>query len=150
MGNAHPNLVPYQVFAARDGHVIIATGNDRQFKALCAALDLGDCAADPRFASNAERVANREDLCARIEAATARMTKADLLEQLGAAGIPVGPINTVAEALSDRQMAARGMVIEPEGIPGVRTPIRLSDGDTVSDRAAPVLGGGNWRFADRD
>lgn len=149
MGNAHPNLVPYQVFPVADGHVIIATGNDRQFRALCAALGLDRFLTDERFADNAGRVAHRGELCDAIAAATIEVEKAALIERLTALGIPVGPINTVAEAIDDPQMAARGMVIRPEGIPGVRTPIRLSDAETVSGRASPGLGQGKWAFGER-
>lgn len=146
MGNAHPNLVPYQVFPVADGHVIIATGNDRQFGALCEVLGLERFTADPRFADNAGRVANRVELCGAIEAVTAALPKAEVIDRLSAAGIPVGPINTVAEAIDDPQIAARGLVIRPEGIPGVRTPIRFSDSDLVTENASPMLGVGAWQF----
>ncbi|MEC7762960.1 MAG: CoA transferase [Pseudomonadota bacterium] len=149
MGNAHPNLVPYQVFPASDGHVIIATGNDRQFRALCGALGLDRFLSDARFADNAGRVAHRDVLCDAIAAATIAVEKAVLIERLTGLGIPVGPINTVAEAIDDPQMVAREMVIRPEGIPGVRTPIRLSDAETVSERASPGLGQGRWGFGAR-
>lgn len=147
MGNAHPNLVPYQVFPASDGHVIIATGNTRQFRALCGALGLERFLADDRFADNAGRVAHRDELCDSIAVETAGIGKAELIGRLSAEGIPVGPINTVAEAVEDPQMEARAMVIRPEGVPGMRTPIRLSDAETVSDRASPALGQGRWEFA---
>lgn len=147
MGNAHPNLVPYQVFPASDGHVIIATGNTRQFRALCGALGLERFLGDDRFADNAGRVAHRDELCDAIAVETAGIGKVELIERLSAEGIPVGPINTVAEAVEDPQMVARGMVIRPEGVPGVRTPIRLSDAETVSDQASPALGQGRWEFA---
>jgi crotonobetainyl-CoA:carnitine CoA-transferase CaiB-like acyl-CoA transferase len=147
MGNAHPNLVPYEVFPAADGHLIIATGNDRQFRALCGVLGLDDCATDPAYADNSGRVTHRAVLCGRIAAATGALTRDDLLDRLGAAGVPAGPINTVAEALDDPQIAARDMVIRPEGIPGIRTPIRLSGSEIASDRAAPALGDGVWRFS---
>lgn len=147
MGNAHPNLVPYQVFPASDGHVIIATGNTRQFRALCGALGLERFLDDDRFADNAGRVAHRDELCDAIAVETAGIGKAELIGLLSAEGIPIGPINTVAEAVEDPQVVARGMVIRPEGVPGVRTPIRLSDAETVSDRASPVLGQGRWEFA---
>jgi crotonobetainyl-CoA:carnitine CoA-transferase CaiB-like acyl-CoA transferase len=140
LGNAHPNIVPYQVFPASDGHLIIACGNDRQFRALCGVLGLGALADDPVFATNPARVAHRDDLCARIAARTEGCSKAALIADLGAAGVPCGPINTVPEALADPQIAARALVIRPEGIAGLRSPLRFSRSPLVTDRAAPRLG----------
>lgn len=147
MGNAHPNIVPYQVFPARDGHLIIACGNDRQFAGLCAILGLDGVAADPAFATNETRVNNRAALASLITGRTALRPKAELITALEAAGIPAGPINTVAEALADPQIAARGLRIDPEGLPGLRTPIGLSRSPLSLDRAAPRLGDGGWAFA---
>ncbi|APZ55327.1 CaiB/BaiF CoA transferase family protein [Salipiger abyssi] len=147
LGNAHPNIVPYQVFPAADGHLIVACGNDRQFRALCAELGLDGLADDPRYATNPARVAHREALCAMLAEQTAQRTKADLIAGLEKAGVPGGPINTVAEALSDAQIAARGMTIAPEGLPGLRTPIAFSRSELVLDRAAPRLGIGEAAFS---
>jgi len=146
LGNAHPNIAPYQVFAAADGHVIIACGNDRQFRALCGALDLQALAGDPAFATNPDRVANRNALCQRITEATMQRGKAAVIAALEAAGVPCGPINTVAEALADPQVIARDMVIAPEGIAGLRTPIRFSRSPLITERASPCLGQGDWQF----
>jgi crotonobetainyl-CoA:carnitine CoA-transferase CaiB-like acyl-CoA transferase len=146
MGNAHPNLVPYQAFETRNGHVIIATGNNRQFVDLCRVLRLDTAAADARFTENAGRVAHRDEICAAIETATMAWDSDALLTALLAANIPAGPINTVAQALADPQIAAREMVIEPEGIKGLRTPISLSNAPTTNARAAPMLGSGKWEF----
>ena len=143
LGNAHPNIVPYQVFPAADGHLIIACGNDRQYAALCAVLGL---ALQPDHASNAGRVRDRAQLCPQIAEATSRRCKSDLIAALEAAAVPVGPINTVAEALSEPQAKARRMVIAPEGIAGLRSPITLSRSPLVSKRAGPALGAGQWRF----
>lgn len=150
LGNAHPNIVPYQVFPAADGHLIIACGNDRQFQALCGALDLADCAADPALASNAGRVAQRGALTGRIAARTASLPRAGLIAALEAAGVPVGPINSVAEALAEPQVLARGLQIAPEGIAGLRTPIQFSRSALQTDRAAPALGAGGWAFGSAD
>lgn len=139
LGNAHPNIVPYQAFPASDGHVIIACGNDRQFAGLCAALGLEGLAENPDYATNPARVANREALVPRIAAATARRTRAGIIAALEAAGVPAGPINSVADALAEPQIAARGLKIAPEGIPGLRTPIAFSRSELVLDRAAPML-----------
>ncbi len=143
LGNAHPNIVPYQVFAVADGHVIIACGNDRQFMALCAVLGMPSLGTDPAYADNAGRVAHRDTLCARLGTALRDWTKAALIDALDRAGIPGGPINSVAEALADPQVAARAMMIAPGGVPGLRTPIafsrsRLDLGDGAPDLGAPI------------
>lgn len=139
LGNAHPNIVPYQVFPASDGHLIIACGNDRQFAGLCRALGLDGVADDPAYATNPSRVANRVALCDMIARATAAGSRADTIAALEAAGVPAGPINTVADALAEPQVVARGLRIDPEGIPGLRTPIVFSRSKLVLDRAAPLL-----------
>ncbi|MBB1492301.1 CoA transferase [Paracoccus sp. MC1854] len=139
LGNAHPNIVPYQAFPASDGHVIIACGNDRQFAGLCAALGLEGLAENPDYATNPARVANREALVPRIAAATARRTRAGIISALEAAGVPAGPINSVADALAEPQIVARGLKIAPEGIPGLRTPIAFSRSELVLEKAAPML-----------
>lgn len=147
MGNAHPNIVPYQVFPALDGHFIIACGNDRQFANLCACLGLVAEAANPDYASNAGRVAHREALCARIAEVTSARPKAELIAAMEAAGVPGGPINDVGEALCEPQVQARGMQIAPEGIAGLRTPIVFSRSDLALEKASPALGEGDWRFS---
>lgn len=146
LGNAHPNIVPYQVFPAADGHLIIACGNDRQFGALCRVLGVDGLSADPAFATNPARVANRTDLVARLTTATTARPRADLIAALEGAGVPAGPINTVAEALDEPQVAARAMRVTPEGIPGLRTPIQFSRSPLVTEKAAPALGEGRWSF----
>ncbi|WP_373356776.1 CaiB/BaiF CoA transferase family protein [Pseudoroseicyclus sp. CXY001] len=147
LGNAHPNIVPYQVFPAADGHLIIACGNDRQFRALCEVLALPSLAADPAYATNGDRVTNRAALAAILSSATAGRSRADLIAALTAAGVPGGPINRVPEALADPQAEARAMAIAPEGIPGLRTPIRLSRSPLTTEKAAPLLGAGRWSFS---
>ena len=142
LGNAHPNIVPYQVFPASDGHVIVACGNDRQFAGLCRALALGPLATDPAYATNPARVTNRAVLCPLIAAATSARSRADIIAALEREGVPVGPINSVADALAEPQVIARGLQIAPEGIPGLRTPIGFSRSALVLDRAAPMLGQG--------
>lgn len=140
MGNAHPNLVPYQVFEASDGHLIIATGNDGQYRKLCALLGLADLADDPRFLSNADRISNRAVLTDLLTAKTSQRTKADLLAACEASGVPAGPINDMAEVFADPQVVARGMQVTVDGLPGVRTPIRFSDAELAIGRASPKLG----------
>jgi crotonobetainyl-CoA:carnitine CoA-transferase CaiB-like acyl-CoA transferase len=146
LGNAHPNIVPYQVFPASDGHLIIACGNDRQFAALCEVLEMESFAANPDYATNPARVAHRDGLCAEISERTEQRDKSALIAQLEQAGVPAGPINNVGEALSDPQVAARGMQIAPEGIAGLKSPIRFSRSPLELSRAAPVLGQGDAQF----
>jgi len=140
MGNAHPNLTPYQTFEASDGHIIIASGNDAQYQRLCGALSLGDLATDQRFLDNAARVKNRDALTALLEGATKQKTRAQLLDEIKAAGVPCGPINTVGEALDDPQIEHRGMKISPEGLSGVRSPVKFSNAELNLERSAPGLG----------
>lgn len=146
LGNAHPSIVPYEVFPTTDGHLIIACGNDRQFRALCRVLDLDTLTDDPDYATNAARVTNREALRVLISGVTSTRDKAALIASLEAAGVPGGPINTVAEALNDPQAVAREMVINPEGISALRSPIRFSRSELALDKAGPRLGDGDWRF----
>jgi len=146
VGNAHLNVCPYAVFPCADGWFILAVGNDGQYRRFCAAVGLP--ADDPRYATNALRLEHREPLFAAIEAATRAFSQADLLARLEAAGVPAGPINTVAQAFADPQVVARAMRIDaarPDGstVPGVRTPIRFSEAALVTDRAAPMLGSGD-------
>lgn len=143
LGNAHPNIVPYQVFAASDGHLVIACGNDRQFAALCDALGLS---VDPQFATNEGRVGHRSSVVSMIEASTSQLTRAELIERLNAARVPCGPINSVAEALADPQVRHRGIEVAPEGVSGIRTPITFGRSDLTIDKTAPTLGNGAWRF----
>ncbi|MDF2381980.1 CoA transferase [Nostoc ellipsosporum NOK] len=136
MGNGHANLVPYQAFQARDGELIIAVGNDSQFRKLCGVLGL-DYGADPRFATNPQRVVNRAALVPLLEAAIRQWAKADLYEALEAEGVPAGPINRVDEVFADPQVVARGMKIAREGLPGIATPIMIDGERMAADRASP-------------
>jgi crotonobetainyl-CoA:carnitine CoA-transferase CaiB-like acyl-CoA transferase len=147
MGNQHPNIVPYQVFPVADGHVVVATGNDRQWRDFCAILGLEDIAFDPRFVHNAARVADRAELVPILEAATRRFHRADLLAKLEAVRVPAGPINSVAEVFADPQVVARGLHVDlPEPaaaagtVPSIRNPIRLSESPVGAERPAPRLG----------
>ena len=147
LGNAHPNLVPYQVFDCADGWIIIATGNDGQYRRLCVLLGLPDLADHPDYLTNAARIAHRDALTARLTAATRLWAKADLLAACEDQGVPAGPINDLAEVFADPQVVARGTRIEPGGVPGVRPPFRFSDADLALDRPAPRLGeddGSGW------
>ncbi|MEM8538163.1 MAG: CoA transferase, partial [Pseudomonadota bacterium] len=113
-GNAHPNIVPYDVFAGSDGHIILAVGNDGQFQRMAHAFDRADLADDARFQTNPLRIANRVPLTAEIAETFAGFTSAELLQKLQDAGVPCGPINTVEQALTSDQAEARGTVMRME------------------------------------
>lgn len=147
LGNAHPNIVPYQLFPTSDGHLIIACGNDRQFGILCRVLGLPELALEPDYATNPARVSHREGLVPLLETATQRFTRSELIAALEAEGVPAGPVNDVAEALADPQALARKIRIAPEGIEGLRSPMRFSRSHMNTDCAAPALGEGEWRFS---
>ncbi|UES36521.1 CaiB/BaiF CoA transferase family protein [Roseibium aggregatum] len=147
LGNAHPNIVPYQVFPASDGHLIIAVGNDGQFRRLCAVLGLPELADNPRYATNAARVAARSDLVPILTAETSTRARDDLLAALEGEGVPAGPINSVEDVFNDKQVLHRIMKVDlpATGVEGgsvasVRTPIRFRNGTLELDRAAPALG----------
>ncbi|HEX8375531.1 MAG TPA: CaiB/BaiF CoA-transferase family protein [Geminicoccaceae bacterium] len=140
MGNAHPNIVPYQVFACADGHAIVAVGNDGQFRRFCALLDLELLGTDPRFATNPARLAHRETLVPLLQEAVLRLTRADLLAACEGQGVPAGPINDMADVFADPQVVARRLRIDPGGVPGVRTPILFSDAPLSLDAPSPHLG----------
>jgi crotonobetainyl-CoA:carnitine CoA-transferase CaiB-like acyl-CoA transferase len=110
LGNAHPNIVPYRDFATADGHVLVACGNDGQFRALCGFLGLDEAAADPRFATNAGRMQDRVELEATLQAAIARWSSAAFFTAMTEAGVPGGPINRIDQTLSDPQIVARDLV----------------------------------------
>ena len=145
LGNAHPNITPYAVFPVSDGWFILAVGNDGQFRRFCAAMGLDALAQDARFTSNALRLEHRAVLEVLIGEATRLHPRDDLLTLLETAGVPAGPINTVADALADPQIIARAMqqqFVAPDGqhIAGVRTPIRFKHMALKLGAAAPRLG----------
>ena len=139
MGNAHPNLTPYQVFDCADGFIIIATGNDAQYRRLCNVLGLPEMAEAAEFRANADRIANRAELARRLTEKTLTWEKAALLAACEGAGIPAGPINDMAEVFADPQVLARGMRAEARGVPTVRPPFRFSGADWAPDRPSPRL-----------
>jgi crotonobetainyl-CoA:carnitine CoA-transferase CaiB-like acyl-CoA transferase len=147
MGNAHPNIVPYQVFPVADGHVIVAVGNDGQFARFVAVLGRPELAQDERFNSNAGRVGNRAELVPLLTELTLKTTRDALLSALEIQGVPAGPINTVADVFADPQVLARGMKIDlpaPDAkagtIPSVRSPIVLDGKPMAAERPSPRLG----------
>ena len=146
-GNAHPNIVPYESFPARDGTFLIASGNDSQFKKLCEVLGGGDLAADPNYATNALRVQNRERLVAELSKRTRALPLAGILASLEAAGVPAGPVNSIDAVFADPQVRARGLQIasasewaQGGAIPGLRTPLVIDGARVGTKRAAPRLG----------
>jgi formyl-CoA transferase len=144
-GNAHANIVPYQVFAAADGHVIVAVGNDAQFVKFCEVAGRPELACDPRFVRNADRVRHRGTLVPLLEAIVRERPMSSWVDALDAAGVPCGPINDIAHALADPQVAARGLRIDlPHALAGhvplVANPIKLSGTPAGYERAPPLLG----------
>jgi crotonobetainyl-CoA:carnitine CoA-transferase CaiB-like acyl-CoA transferase len=139
-GNTHPNIVPYQLFEASDQPIIIAVGNERQFARLAGMCGHPEWPTDQRFASNAARVANRDEMVRLVSEAIAQKTASEWLEQLEAAGIPAGPINHVTQALSDVQAQHRQMVRMIAGTPLVGSPVRMDGARADSDLPPPALG----------
>jgi len=146
MGNAHPNLAPYQPFATADGAVVIAVGNDGQFRALATAVGQAALADDARFKTNADRVAHRVGLAEALRPALAGKTTADWISALEAAGVPCGPINPIDKVFEEPQAVARGLVVEQvrsdlsQPIRTVASPIRLSETPVAYRSAPPALG----------
>ncbi len=144
MGNAHPNLVPYQVFRVADGELVIAVGSDQQFARLAAVLGVAELAKDARARSNADRVQHREFVIGRLQERCLLWNRDPLTAALTEQGIPVGPINNVAQVFADPQVLARSMVSvarlgDGRSVPAVRLPVRMA-GLSGSGRAAPRLG----------
>lgn len=145
MGNGHPNIVPYQDFETADGNVIIAVGNDSQFRALCAVLERADLGAHPDYASNAMRVAKRAVLVPLLNALTRAHRSAELLARLETAGVPSGPVNDLEATFDDPQVKARSLRLNlPHAsagtVPSVASPLRLSGTPVQYRRAPPMLG----------
>lgn len=145
LGNAHPNIVPYQDFPTADGDFILTVGNDSQFRKFAEVAGQPGWADDPRFVSNKQRVANRAVLVPLIRQATVFKTTAQWVEQLEAVGVPCGPINELAQVFADPQVQARGLAFElPHALAGlmpqVGSPIRLSETPVEYRRAPPLLG----------
>jgi crotonobetainyl-CoA:carnitine CoA-transferase CaiB-like acyl-CoA transferase len=138
LGNAHPNIAPYEAYPVADGWVIVAVGNDTQFQRFAALIGLPE---RDRWRTNAGRVEDRAALSPAVAALTRGWSRDALLAALEIEGVPAGPINTVAQALADPQIAARGMVLDlGEGLKGLRTPIRFSDAELAPARRSPMLG----------
>src|SRR5215217_1669941 len=147
IGNAHPNIVPYQVFTVADGYIIIATGNDSQYVKLCGVLGAPELAKHPSYIDNKARLSNRAELVGKLTALTVKFNMQDLADKLEAVGVPAGPINTLDQVFDDPHVKHRGMKLDlPSAfakagtIPGVRTPIVVDGKPMAAERPAPRLG----------
>jgi formyl-CoA transferase len=139
-GNTHPNLVPYQPFEASDRPLVIAVGNDRQFARLVEIAGQPQLATDPRFATNAARIANRAEIVRLIGEAIRTRPAAYWFDKLEEAGIPAGPINRISEALADVQAQHRQMMRTIAGVPMVGSPVRFDGERADAELPAPALG----------
>lgn len=145
MGNAHPTVLPYQVFETADGHIIIAIGNDMQFAKFARIAGLADMAEDERYITMAGRIRNRETMIPRIMAAIKTRTSSEWIKQLEAASVPCGPINTIDQVFADPQVKARGLAVTLESADAgavrlVGNPVKLKSGASTSQKAPPKLG----------
>lgn len=145
LGNAHPNIVPYQAFETADGHIILAIGNDAQFARFCELGGRAELAADERFAKNSARVRHREVLVPVVAEIMRQRTSAEWLDALNQRGIPCGPINQLDQVFDDPQVQHRGLKLELEhpvagSVASVANPIRLSRTPIEYERAPPLLG----------
>ena len=146
LGNSHPNVVPYTVYPAKNGHIIISCGNDRQFQKLCAAFEQPELASDPRFVTNEARNNNRDAIDSTIAAETSKLEKQQIISLLEQAGVPCGPINTIREVFEEPHVVARGSEVAQHRADGAhfRTigfPAKLSDTPASYRRPPPQLGG---------
>ncbi len=144
-GTAHPNLVPYQVFATRDGHLMLAVGNDRQFRSCVAILGVAELADDDRFSRNADRVENRDQLLPLLAAEFGAASTAHWLAEFLSASVPAGPINNIADVLTDEYARERKLVrtikhASSEAMPTVSNPVRFSETPVHYEAAPPLLG----------
>lgn len=145
MGNAHPNIAPYEVLPVNDGHFILAVGNDGQFGKFCGVVGLDALAKNPDFATNSARVANRAALREHMVAALAAFTRDEVLAKLETAGVPASPINTIGQMFEDPQAVARGMRMDLDdghgnALPSVRAPMVMSETPLAYSRPSPRLG----------
>ncbi len=144
-GNAHPNIQPQDVFAARDGHLALAVGNDEQFARFCDVLERPDLAADERFKTNAGRVRNSAVLTPLIAEVLAVRDRDHWVHACARAGVPCGPINTIPEVFADEQIRHRGMLIQiahavAGAVPQVASPMRFKNAPLAHERPPPLLG----------
>ena len=144
-GNAHPNVIPYQVFACSDGHIIVAVGNDSQFRKFCEALGVSDLGSDERFATNSNRIRHRAALIPLLEPLVKLRTRDEWVNALEAAGVPCGPINNIDQVFENPQVKARGIKVDiphplAGSVPQVASPMRFSETPIEYHTAPPTLG----------
>nr|WP_303827808.1 CaiB/BaiF CoA-transferase family protein [Asticcacaulis taihuensis] len=154
LGNAHPNIAPYQVFKVSDGHIIVAVGNDGQFQKFCAALGAIDIAANPDYATNAQRVGVRLALQVELEPFLVQKTRSQWLEALEAAGVPAGPINRIEDVFNDPQIIHRGLKLDltaADGskVTGVASPIVINGERMSATSPSPMLGTGQAQWTSK-
>jgi crotonobetainyl-CoA:carnitine CoA-transferase CaiB-like acyl-CoA transferase len=147
IGNAHPNIVPYQVFSVADGYIIIATGNDSQYQKLCGVLGAPEMAKDPAYIDNKARLANRAELIGKLTTLTMTFKMQDLADKLEQVGVPAGPINNLDHVFDDPHVKHRKMRLDipnafakAGSIPGIRTPIVVDGQPMAAEHSAPRLG----------
>lgn len=145
-GNGHPNIVPYQTFSCNDGEILLAVGNDQQFKKTCRLLDLADLAEDDRFKSNSERVINRNSLIPKLAKTFLTQSCQQWLKILHNAGVPCGPVNNIKQALDDPQVKHRNLLFEMvdknnQKVPQIANPLKFSKLDLSYQLPPPILGG---------
>ncbi|MDB9726987.1 CoA transferase [Amylibacter sp.] len=144
-GNNHPNIVPYCAVSTRDGHIILAVGNDSQFENFNKIFD-ADWYQKDKFSTNPARLKNRDELLNLIEENTRNFSSLTLLSECEKFGVPAGPINTLEEVFNDPQILHRGMKIDLHGVPSVKNPITFSDMEMSYDKPSPNLGDSNKKF----
>jgi crotonobetainyl-CoA:carnitine CoA-transferase CaiB-like acyl-CoA transferase len=148
MGNRHPSIAPYETFATADRPLVVAVGNDRQFRALCSVLERPELGADPRFATNPQRVAHRDALADELTRAFARRAAAEWFAELTHAGVPCGPINDVAAAVELAASLGLDPVVDVGGQPSIADPLTLSATPVRYDRRPPALGADDRQVRD--
>jgi len=144
-GNNHPNIVPYCAVSTKDGHIILAVGNDNQFENFSKIFD-ADWYQKDKFSTNPARLKNRDELLNLIEKNTRNFSSLNLLSECEKFGVPAGPINTLEEVFNDPQILHRGMKIDLHGVPSVKNPITFSDMEMSYDKPSPNLGDSNKKF----
>jgi crotonobetainyl-CoA:carnitine CoA-transferase CaiB-like acyl-CoA transferase len=140
LGNAHPNIVPYQTFTTSDGHIIVATGNDAQYVRLCEVVGRKDLAEHPDFENNASRVEHRQNLVNELQREFLARKSAQWLTRLQKGGVPCGPINDIQQMFADPQAQSRGIAIDIGGMPLVANPIKYSRSTISYEKPPPQLG----------
>jgi crotonobetainyl-CoA:carnitine CoA-transferase CaiB-like acyl-CoA transferase len=144
-GNNHPNIVPYCAVSTKDGHIILAVGNDNQFENFSKIFD-ADWYQKDKFSTNPARLKNRDELLNLIEKNTRNFSSLTLLSECEKFGVPAGPINTLEEVFNDPQILHRGMKVDLRGVPSVKNPITFSDMEMSYDKPSPNLGDSNKKF----